>query len=68
MPVEVTPEAAEELDRLPLVIHARVTEIIERLERWPTVPGDNPLVRDRREIFASAPAHIASSSVCRDSG
>ena len=39
----MTREAAEGLDDLPLVIHARVLALLERLERWPVVSGAKPL-------------------------
>jgi mRNA-degrading endonuclease RelE of RelBE toxin-antitoxin system len=51
MPVELTPEAAGQLDRLPRVIHARVLEIIGRLERWPEVSGAKPMVRELKGSF-----------------
>ena len=44
--VRLTAEAAEGLEDLPLVIHARVLallERLERLERWPAVSGAKPL-------------------------
>ena len=39
----LTPEAAEGLDELPLVIHARVLSLLERLAKWPGVSGAKPL-------------------------
>lgn len=41
--VTVTREAAEGLDDLPLVIHARVLRMLERLAGWPAVSGAKPL-------------------------
>jgi mRNA-degrading endonuclease RelE of RelBE toxin-antitoxin system len=41
--VKLTAEAAEELEDLPLVIHARVLALLERLQRWPAVSGAKPL-------------------------
>lgn len=41
--VVLTPDAARELDDLPLTIHARVLEVLERLKRWPNVSGAKPL-------------------------
>jgi len=41
--VTLTPEAAEALDDLPLVIHARVLSLLERLAKWPDVSGARPL-------------------------
>ena len=43
MEVRLTAEAAEQLDELPLPIHARVLRIIERLRLWPEVSGAKPL-------------------------
>lgn len=37
--VELTPEAAEQFDRVPLVIRARMDRLRERLRRWPNVSG-----------------------------
>jgi mRNA-degrading endonuclease RelE of RelBE toxin-antitoxin system len=41
--VITTPEALEELDRLPAEIVARVEKLCERLEKWPSVSGAKPL-------------------------
>jgi mRNA-degrading endonuclease RelE of RelBE toxin-antitoxin system len=41
--VTVTPQAARDLDDLPLVVHVRVESLLERLEHWPTVSGAKPL-------------------------
>ena len=41
--VRLTAAAAEGLEDLPLVIHARVLALLERLERWPAVSGAKPL-------------------------
>ena len=41
--VTLTQAAAEELDDLPLVIHARVLSLLERLAKWPSVSGAKPL-------------------------
>jgi mRNA-degrading endonuclease RelE of RelBE toxin-antitoxin system len=41
--VTLTREAAAALDGLPLVIHARVLALLERLEKWPVVSGAKPL-------------------------
>jgi len=43
MPVELTPEAARQLEELPRVIRARATGVLQRLERWPAVSGAKPL-------------------------
>lgn len=37
--VELTPEAAEEAERLPKAIHDRVLALVQRLENWPAVSG-----------------------------
>jgi mRNA-degrading endonuclease RelE of RelBE toxin-antitoxin system len=44
--VELTPEAAEQLDGLPKPIHARVLAVLERLEGWPAVSGVKKLSGD----------------------
>ena len=41
--VELTPEAAEQLERLPKAIHDRVVRLFERLEDWPDVSGAKAL-------------------------
>jgi mRNA-degrading endonuclease RelE of RelBE toxin-antitoxin system len=41
--VTMTREAAEGLEDLPLVIHARVVKLLERLAKWPAVSGAKPL-------------------------
>jgi mRNA-degrading endonuclease RelE of RelBE toxin-antitoxin system len=41
--VKLTAEAAEGLEGLPLVIHARVLALLERLGKWPAVSGAKPL-------------------------
>jgi mRNA-degrading endonuclease RelE of RelBE toxin-antitoxin system len=41
--VTLTGEAAQGLEDLPLVIHARVLILLERLEHWPDVSGAKPL-------------------------
>jgi mRNA-degrading endonuclease RelE of RelBE toxin-antitoxin system len=41
--VTVTPEAAEEIEVLPVVPHVRVMRVINRLEAWPNVSGAKPL-------------------------
>jgi mRNA-degrading endonuclease RelE of RelBE toxin-antitoxin system len=41
--VTLTREAAEGLDELPLVTHARMLSLLERLENWPAVSGAKPL-------------------------
>ena len=44
--VQLTADAAKELEELPLVIHARVLKLLERLQRWPQVSGAKPLAGD----------------------
>lgn len=41
--VELTPEAADQFDRLPRVIRLRVMRLRERLENWPDVCGAKAL-------------------------
>lgn len=41
--VTLTTTAASDLEGLPLVIHARVLKILERLADWPDVSGAKPL-------------------------
>lgn len=41
--VLLTPRAQEQLEELPLTIHARVIGVFERLELWPSVSGAKPL-------------------------
>jgi mRNA interferase RelE/StbE len=41
--VSLTDDAADELERLPKVIHARVLRLLKRLEDWPEVSGAKPL-------------------------
>jgi len=41
--VQLTTEAAEAIEDLPLVIHARVLALLKRLENWPVVSGARPL-------------------------
>lgn len=43
MDVELTPQAAAELEALPNVIHARVRDVLARLRNWPAVSGAKPL-------------------------
>ena len=41
--VTLTPESADDLERLPRIIHVRVLSLLERLEKWPAVSGAKPL-------------------------
>jgi mRNA-degrading endonuclease RelE of RelBE toxin-antitoxin system len=41
--VIVTPQAARAIEALPLVVHARVISLLDRLELWPVVSGAKPL-------------------------
>lgn len=43
MQVELMPQAAAEMERLPNVIHARVRNLLGRLAKWPAVSGAKPL-------------------------
>jgi mRNA interferase RelE/StbE len=44
--VILTPEAAEQVERLPKAIHARMNRLRERLEDWPNVSGAKALTAD----------------------
>lgn len=44
--VDVTPEAAGQLERLDNPVHARVLKLLVRLEQWPDVSGAKPLRGD----------------------
>lgn len=46
MTVVISPEAAAQLEWLPLAIRARVLAIVQRLARWPEVSGAKPLRGD----------------------
>ena len=41
--VTLARKAAEGLEDLPLVIHARVLSLLERLMKWPALSGAKPL-------------------------
>ena len=43
MDVELTPQAAMEVEALPNIIHARVRDVLARLRNWPAVSGAKPL-------------------------
>jgi mRNA-degrading endonuclease RelE of RelBE toxin-antitoxin system len=51
MQVELTPQAAKELDSVPLAVHGRVFDIMERLTRWPAVSGSKPLRYELKGSF-----------------
>ncbi|HJT78557.1 MAG TPA: type II toxin-antitoxin system RelE/ParE family toxin [Gemmataceae bacterium] len=40
----LTPAAAEQLERLPMAIHARVLALLGRLQKWPQVSGVKRLI------------------------
>lgn len=44
--VILTEEAKQDVEKLPVVIQARVDEIVKRLELWPDVSGAKPLGKD----------------------
>ena len=46
--VDLTPEAAKQLERLPKAIHARMNRLRERLEDWPDVGGVKALAGELR--------------------
>ena len=43
MRVVLTPGAVRQLDRLPLVIKVRTSNLFRRLDRWPAISGAKPL-------------------------
>jgi mRNA interferase RelE/StbE len=43
MTVRILPQAFREIERLPVAIHRRVLEVLERLSSWPVVSGAKPL-------------------------
>ena len=45
--VVLTPQAARDLEDLPVTIHVRVLRILERLCKWPEVSGAKPLSGER---------------------
>jgi len=48
--VQLTPDAAKDVQRLPTAIRARVGDVIVRLENWPNVSGAKPM---RHELQGS---------------
>jgi len=44
--VSLTPDAARDFDALPRTIKARVLQVFERLQTWPSVSGAKPLRGD----------------------
>lgn len=63
--VRITDEATEELNALPVVIHARVDKVLVRLVKWPEISGAKALTAnlkgnwrirtgDYRVVFAVA--------------
>jgi len=46
MTVRILPDAFRQIERLPVAIHRRVLEILERLSHWPRVSGAKPLHGD----------------------
>jgi len=49
--VEITPDAARQIDALPAAILPRVLELIERLRHWPDVSGYKRLVGELRGAY-----------------
>ena len=39
----ITPQAAAQLERLPIAVRVRMTRVFQRLEGWPSVSGAKPL-------------------------
>ena len=44
--VRLTAEAAKQFDDLPRTIQSRMTKLLQRLRKWPTVSGAKPLRGD----------------------
>lgn len=74
MAVLLTREAAADVRALPVAIQARLPEIWERLEQWPTVSGAKPLQRewkghyrirtgDYRIVFRSVGADVVIARI-----
>ena len=49
--VILAPEAAEQLERLPKAIHARMNRLRERLEDWPNVSGVKALTGELSGLY-----------------
>ena len=49
--VTITPAAKVELESVPLVIRNRITDVFERLGKWPAVSGAKPLRGDLRGSY-----------------
>jgi hypothetical protein len=45
--VVLSRETAEQLEQLPVKIHARMLKLLERLAKWPEVSGPKPLRHER---------------------
>jgi len=41
--VEITADAAEQIDGLPIRVHGRVERVLKRLANWPSTSGAKPL-------------------------
>lgn len=49
--VSISPQAARELDGLPLTIKGRILAVFERLGRWPEVSGAKPMRGELAGLF-----------------
>lgn len=49
--VSITPQAAHELDGLPITVKGRILAVFERLERWPEVSGAKPMRGDLAGLY-----------------
>jgi len=49
--VTVTTDAREQLLKLPLTIRVRISQVFERLEKWPDVSGAKPLRRGMKGSY-----------------
>jgi mRNA interferase RelE/StbE len=49
--IQLTPDAKQQADRLPIKIRIRVHDLIQRLESWPSVSGAKPLRHSLKGAF-----------------
>jgi mRNA interferase RelE/StbE len=49
--VQLTPDAAKDVQRLPTAIKARIGDVIARLANWPKVSGTKPLRHDLQGAY-----------------
>ena len=51
MEIEITPDAAQQIEDLPKGIHRRVMDVFDRLRRWPEVSGAKPMRYELKGSF-----------------